>query len=314
MTFSDSGDKIIFNLIFATKTYNVNTINNTDLQKLKVRGFPHMKKLCPITAISDYIHQTRTVQKGEDLLFVLMGTLKTRPTSRQSILRWIREVLAHSGLKDFWVHSTRTAAATNTLLLGLSLDTIMAKTGWQHPSTFVKHYMKLLTSLIAGKVTSMGTSTQLAAVTTSTQPTADASENPKSTFSVLWKTDHKLKPKKTDRTKLRDFKKNQLARKKIKEIQHDFKTTIEDKQVQQETLLISNDNPVLDIPTTDISLGDHSNQSSGDNLAQEQAPNGPQSATTEILSGYHADTPITIKAEPSIWPTAAFINIHEHPI
>ena len=32
------------------------------------------------------------------------------------------------------------------------------------------------------------------------------------------------------------------------------------------------------------------------------------------VSGYHADTPITIKAEPSIWPTAAFINIHEHPI
>ena len=33
-----------------------------------------------------------------------------------------------------------------------------------------------------------------------------------------------------------------------------------------------------------------------------------------LLSGYHADTPITIKAEPFIWPTAALINIHEHPI
>ena len=32
------------------------------------------------------------------------------------------------------------------------------------------------------------------------------------------------------------------------------------------------------------------------------------------LSGYHADTPITIKAEPSMRPTAAFINIHEHPL
>ena len=32
------------------------------------------------------------------------------------------------------------------------------------------------------------------------------------------------------------------------------------------------------------------------------------------LSGYHTDTPITIKAEPSIWLTAAFINIHEHPL
>ena len=33
-----------------------------------------------------------------------------------------------------------------------------------------------------------------------------------------------------------------------------------------------------------------------------------------LLSGYHADTPITIKAEPFIWPIAAFINIHEHPL
>ena len=36
--------------------------------------------------------------------------------------------------------------------------------------------------------------------------------------------------------------------------------------------------------------------------------------TRSYLSGYHADTPITIKAEPFIWPTAAFINIHEHPL
>ena len=33
-----------------------------------------------------------------------------------------------------------------------------------------------------------------------------------------------------------------------------------------------------------------------------------------FVSGYHADTPITIKAEPFIWPTATFINIHEHPL
>ena len=174
-----------------------------------------MKKLCPITAISEYIHQTRAIRKSEDLLFVLTGTPKTGPPSRQSVLRWIREMLAHSGLKNFWVHSTRTVVATNALLLGLPLDTIMAKAGWQCPSTFMKHYMKPLTSLIAGKVTSKGTITQPAAAATSTQPTADASENLKLMFSVLWKTDHKLKPKKTDRTKSRDFKKNQLARKKL---------------------------------------------------------------------------------------------------
>ena len=45
------------------------------------------------------------------------------------------------------------------------------------------------------------------------------------------------------------------------------------------------------------------------NLVKRNAEN----FTRYKLSGYHADTPITIKAEPSIWPTAAFINIHEHP-
>ena len=38
------------------------------------------------------------------------------------------------------------------------------------------------------------------------------------------------------------------------------------------------------------------------------------SGEAKDMSGYHADTPITIKAEPSIWPTAPFINIHEHPL
>ena len=32
------------------------------------------------------------------------------------------------------------------------------------------------------------------------------------------------------------------------------------------------------------------------------------------LSGYHADTPITIKAEAIRKATANVINIHEHPI
>ena len=40
----------------------------------------------------------------------------------------------------------------------------------------------------------------------------------------------------------------------------------------------------------------------------------PERNLANSLSGYHADTPITIKAEPFIWPTAALINIHEHPI
>ena len=39
-----------------------------------------------------------------------------------------------------------------------------------------------------------------------------------------------------------------------------------------------------------------------------------QLTLTQKVTGYHADTPITIKAEPFIWPTAALINIHEHPI
>ena len=48
-------------------------------------------------------------------------------------------------------------------------------------------------------------------------------------------------------------------------------------------------------------------------MAEDLTPEQEQELLEEV-SGYHVDTPITIKAEPSIWPTAAFINIHEHPL
>ena len=59
------------------------------------------------------------------------------------------------------------------------------------------------------------------------------------------------------------------------------------------------------------------NNQDGDNplvIPDREEDEARDEYAVRVMSGYHTDTPITIKAEPSIWPTAAFINIHEHPI
>ena len=76
-----------------------------------------------------------------------LAVQKLGPASKTSITRWVKDTLSDAGLKDFQVHTTRSSAATNALLLGLPIDTIIAKAGWKSATTFVKHYMKPLSHL-----------------------------------------------------------------------------------------------------------------------------------------------------------------------
>ena len=89
-----------------------------------------------------------------------------------------------AGLKDYPVHTTRSAATTNALLVGLPLNIILAKAGWKTPNTFIKHYMKPLAH---------------ASIPPPEQTTDATSPMPsfKAQFSEVWNRDYKLKPKTT---------------------------------------------------------------------------------------------------------------------
>ena len=96
-----SPHELVFSLPIATKTYNIRTIHNKHIQQLKIAAYPQVSKLCPMTAVLDYIQQSMIVCDDEDLLFVLPGCPKLGPTSKTSITRWVKDTLSDAGLKDF---------------------------------------------------------------------------------------------------------------------------------------------------------------------------------------------------------------------
>ena len=107
-----------------------------------VRGFEENPLLCPVQALLAYVRKTRHRRGKVDELFVLVTTHIPRPASKQSVCRWVKDILSHSGLDKYNVHSTRSASSCSSLLMGLPLDQIVSRVGWMWTSTFIKHYFK----------------------------------------------------------------------------------------------------------------------------------------------------------------------------
>ena len=77
-----------------------------------------------------------------DNLFVLVTTQESRAASRETIVRWAKEIMKAAGLGTFKLHSSHSASSTSALLMGMPLDQIIAKFSWVKASTFIKYYMK----------------------------------------------------------------------------------------------------------------------------------------------------------------------------
>ena len=131
---------VTFHLKELTKTFNIESIHRTGLQKLTIRKLPSNPSICPVQTLTDYIKLSLPFRKGEDKLFILPGP-KFGAAKRQTVIRWIKDHFTGTGLAGFTVHSTRSSASTNALLLGMPVDDIVAKVGWFSESTFIKNYM-----------------------------------------------------------------------------------------------------------------------------------------------------------------------------
>ena len=135
-------DYVSFRLKNPTKTF---TDNNCDfrtmgLQTLVLCRFDDCK-LCPMRAVLDYICHTEGIRGEIKQLFLVVGP-NVKAASIQSVTRWTKQILTNAGLRQFMIHSSRSASASCALLLGLPIDSILNQAGWKSRSTFVKNYMK----------------------------------------------------------------------------------------------------------------------------------------------------------------------------
>jgi len=100
-------------------------------------------RLCPIVCLSKYVKRTSDLRKGTDQLLVSFQK-PYQPVSIDTISRWLKTVLAKSGIDTsvFKGHTTRAASTSAAAVCKVPSSTILDNAGWSNATTFGKFYKK----------------------------------------------------------------------------------------------------------------------------------------------------------------------------
>ena len=121
------------------------------LPPLELMAFEN-PKLCIVHTINEYLHRTQSMRavnkKGEidENSNLFLSYLKPhKPVSRDTVARWIRDVLTKSGIDTrlFTPHSTRSASTSAAVRKGTPMNIILKTAGWSRQSTFAAFYNKV---------------------------------------------------------------------------------------------------------------------------------------------------------------------------
>ena len=116
------------------------------MSELVVKAYLPDNRLCPIACVSEYVKRTSTIRKECDQL-LLSFQKPHKPVSTDTISRWLKEVLAMSGIDTtvYKGHSTRSASSSAAEKNKVPLSTIMENAGWFNAETFRKFYSRPVT-------------------------------------------------------------------------------------------------------------------------------------------------------------------------
>ena len=97
------------------------------------------EKICPVACLEQYLDRTKTLRGNSDNLLVCHSK-PHRPASKDTVARWLKEVLPKAGIEGFDAHSFRSASSSSLLRKGVPLNTILEKGGWTNAQTFHRFY------------------------------------------------------------------------------------------------------------------------------------------------------------------------------
>ena len=100
------------------------------MKPLVFKAYPLEKKLCVLSHINIYLEKTEVLRQNTKQLFV-SHIRPHKAVSRDTISRWVKEVLQSSGIDTsiFTPHSCRSAASSKCKSSGFSLKTIIDNAG-----------------------------------------------------------------------------------------------------------------------------------------------------------------------------------------
>ena len=110
-----------------------------------MKAYPADRRLCVMLYLHHYISRTKQLRGDEKHLFISYVKPHKR-VSKQTISRWIKEVMKSAGIDtdNFKPHSTRAAATSAAARCEVPIADILNKAGWKNEKTFQKYYRKPL--------------------------------------------------------------------------------------------------------------------------------------------------------------------------
>ena len=122
--------------------YNMCVFYITSLLKQSKQG----KHLAPLELLSfPRTKNILVIKEGRDgHTQLLLSYLKPHlPISKDTLARWIRDVLHKAGVDtQFGAHSIRSASASAAASKGLPIDIVLKAAGWSSASTFTRFYKR----------------------------------------------------------------------------------------------------------------------------------------------------------------------------
>ena len=86
------------------------------------------EQLCVVKCLKEYIQKTVSIRAGQDKL-LLCYSRPHGPASKDTVARWLKNILMQAGVTDFTPHSFRGVAACAMLQNGMTLEDVMKKAG-----------------------------------------------------------------------------------------------------------------------------------------------------------------------------------------
>lgn len=149
-----SSERIIINITDIIKTSGIGRAQ----PRLDLPFFIQRPCVCPASTLVSYIAMTSTNRSSHDDRLILTIKKPYHPASSQTLGRWIKQMLASSGIDTtvFSAHSTRHATTSAAQRAGVSVDVIRKTAGWSDQSaTFANFYNRPLINIDSNFVNSI---------------------------------------------------------------------------------------------------------------------------------------------------------------
>lgn len=116
------------------------------LKPIELLEYSEDKNICVVSHLHRYLKLTEIVRGDCNKLFISY-VKPHKAVSKDTIARWLKEVLQQSGIDTsvFGAHSTRSASTSAAKAGHLPINEILKAAGWSNAKTFGQYYNKTIT-------------------------------------------------------------------------------------------------------------------------------------------------------------------------